>query len=85
MIEIVPVMLFILGWHPDRPGDIDLQRVEVIFKSSQECETTGAKIAARMTLAASGQSGATYEHRCMTIPAASEFDAAFNDKRSPSK
>ncbi|MBV7260067.1 hypothetical protein [Erythrobacter crassostreae] len=85
MIEIVPVMLFILGWHPDKPGDIDLQRVEVIFASPAECEAAGSKMASRMTQAAAEQSGATYEHRCMEIPAVEEFEAAFGGERSPAK
>ncbi len=85
MIEIVPVMLFILGWHPDEPGEIDFQRVEVIFTSPEKCEAEGAKIASRMTLAASDKSGATYQHRCMDIPAVEEFEAAYDFDRSPAK
>jgi len=77
MIEIVPVMLFILGSHPDRPGKLDLQRPEVVFTSMDDCEEAGAKIAERMVQAASDKSGANYEHRCMAVPSAEEFEAAF--------
>ncbi|MHA7818515.1 MAG: hypothetical protein ACX930_02585 [Erythrobacter sp.] len=77
MIEIIPVMLFILGWHPDRPGEIDLQRPQIVFVSMDECEAHGAAMAKRMTEAASDQSGARFEHRCMEIPSSEEFDAAF--------
>lgn len=77
MIEVIPIMLFILGWHPDRPGEIDLQRPEIIFTSVEECETAGQKMAAQMTAAAADKSGARYEARCMAIPASSEFEEAY--------
>ncbi|MGB3472699.1 MAG: hypothetical protein WBA51_17930 [Erythrobacter sp.] len=85
MIEIVPVMLFILGWHPDRQGEIDLQRPEVVFTSMEECEAAGAKMAARMTQAAADKSGAKYEHRCMTLPARQEFEAAYEQSENKKK
>lgn len=74
---IAPFMLFILGWHPERPGELDLQRPEIVFLSVEECEAAGEEMAARMTEAASGQSGARYEHRCMTFPAIEEVEKAF--------
>lgn len=80
MIEIIPVMLFILGWHPDKPGEIDLQRPEIVFTSVEDCELAGTKMAAKMNAAAQGQSGARYEFRCMTIPGHEEFEAALKNK-----
>ena len=77
MIEWVPVMLFILGWHPDRPGDIDLQRPAVLFVTLEACEEAGARMAKQMTKAAHDKSGAQYEHRCLSIPGRDEFDEAF--------
>ncbi|MBH5322416.1 hypothetical protein [Aurantiacibacter sediminis] len=77
MIEVIPMMLFILGWHPDQPGQIDLQRPEIIFLSLEECEAEGARMAARMTEAARGQSDVRYEHRCMALPQEEEFETAF--------
>ncbi len=77
MIELVPVMLFILGWHPDRPGEIDLQRPETLFVSTAECEDAGAKLAGRMSEVARAKDGAIYEHRCVEIPPVSEFETLF--------
>lgn len=77
MIEFVPIMLFILGWHPDRIGEIDLQRPQILFATMEECEQAGATMSARMSQAAQDKSGAVYIHRCMPTPAASEFDAAW--------
>lgn len=83
MIELIPVMLFILGWHPDRPGEIELQRPELLFASVEECEATGADLAARMMSDlsgdASGKSGMRYEARCMPLPSEDEFDAVLRD------
>ncbi|MEM9500907.1 MAG: hypothetical protein AAF941_03570 [Pseudomonadota bacterium] len=80
MIEFVPVMLFILGWHPDRPGEIDLQRPGVLFASMEDCERDGAKMAARMTLTAADKSGANYKHQCLAFPARDEIDAVLREK-----
>lgn len=77
MIKFIPVMLFILGWHPDRPGEIDFQRPEVLFVSVEECLTEGTKMAASMTAAASDKSGARYEARCMPVPSADEYENAW--------
>ncbi|MDN3645232.1 hypothetical protein QWY75_03305 [Pontixanthobacter aestiaquae] len=79
MIEIVPVMLFILGWHPDKPGKIDLQRPEIVFTDMAECETAGKTIADRMTKAAADNSGTRYQFRCVTFPDRLEFDKAYRD------
>ncbi len=73
----VPVMLFILGVHPDKPGEPDIQRPEILFASAAECEEAGAKMAKRMTQAAQDKSGARYEHRCMSAPSPAEYEAAF--------
>lgn len=78
MIEVIPIMLFILGWHPDRPGEIDFQRPEIVFTSMEECEVEGAKMAARMTEAASDKSGARYQHRCAAVPPNDEFEKAYD-------
>lgn len=79
MVELVPVLLFILGWHPDQPGEIDFQRPEIVFLSVQECEEAGARMAQRMTEAAKDKSGARYEHRCVELPPREEFDAAYEE------
>lgn len=79
---VVPIMLFILGWHPERPGELDLQRPEMVFLSIEECEAAGAKMAARMTEVASRKSGARYEHRCVKFPSAEELDRAFEPRKN---
>ena len=81
MIEVIPVMLFILGWHPDHPGEIDLQRPEVVYLSLAQCEEAGGAMAVTLTEAARDTSGMLYQHRCMPVPSSEEFDRAF-ERRS---
>lgn len=85
MIEVFPVMLLILGWQPDKPGEIDLQRPEVIFFSMEDCERDGALMAERMTKAAADKSGAIYQHRCFEFPSDEEFEAAAKRKSQASE
>ena len=77
MDELIPFMLIILGWLPEQPQDIDVQRIEVVYLTQQDCERDGAAIAARMRLAAVDKSGAQYSHRCLKAPAPEELDEAF--------
>ncbi|MDJ0977895.1 MAG: hypothetical protein QNI87_05105 [Erythrobacter sp.] len=85
MIEFAPFLLIILGWRAERPGDIDLQRPEILFETREACEEAGAKMAARMTQAALDKSGAEYQHRCLAAPRMKEYDEAFEriKTRSP--
>ncbi|GMN01298.1 hypothetical protein [Erythrobacter sp. MTPC3] len=85
MVEFIPVMLFILGWHPDRPGELDLQRPEILFASVEECMAEGSKMAAAMTAAASDKSGAQYQARCMPVPSSQEFENAWQDAIKPAE
>lgn len=78
MIEIVPIMLFLLGWHPDHAGAPELQRVPVVYGSLEACEEAGAKMAADMTQAASESTGMRYSHHCQTLPPDQEFRELFD-------
>lgn len=80
-----PVMLFILGWHPDRAGEPDIQRPEILFASVETCEEAGAEMAERMTVAASDKSGARYEHRCILAPSPAEYEAAWRERNKPAE
>ena len=77
MVEVIPIMLLIIGWLPDAPGEIGLERPELVFESVEACEAIGAKMAARMTEAARDKSGALYEHRCLPVPNADEYEKLF--------
>ena len=77
MIELFPIMVLILGWHPDRPGEIDLQRPEILFETAAECESAAGKMVHQMNERAASQSGARYEFRCLPAPRAGEFEDLF--------
>lgn len=81
MIEVLPYILVILGWHPDKPGEISFERPEIVFTSVERCEESGAQMATRMTESARDKSGAIYQHRCMAFPSREELDAAFEQLR----
>lgn len=85
MIEVIPVMLFILGWHPDRPGEIDFRRVETVFLSMEQCEQAGSSLAEDLTTAVAEEGGMRFQHRCVEIPAREEFDEAFEQLEAPSQ
>ena len=78
MIEILPYMLIILGFHPDHPGEIGVERPQILFVSKQECEQAGARMTDRMNEAAADKSGARYEFRCLEAPADTEYEDAYN-------
>lgn len=77
MVEFVPFLLIILGWHPDTPQDIDLERPEMLFESVEACRDAGAKLAKEMTAAAREKGGEVYEFHCLRAPSGREFDEAF--------
>ncbi len=81
----VPVMLFFVGWHPNQPGETDIQRLEFLFASAAECEEAGAKMAKEMTQAANGKSGVRYEHRCMSAPALTEYESVWQNHLKSTK
>lgn len=85
MVEIVPYMLVILGWLPAQPGEIDLQRPQILFADRVECEKAGSQIARLMTQAAASRSGAIYQHRCIEVPGPDEFQTMMKDRQGISE
>lgn len=78
MIEIIPYMLIILGFHPDHPDEVGIERPQFLFVSKQECDEAGVRMTDRMNEAAADKSGARYEFRCLETPAPTEYEDAFN-------
>ncbi len=78
LIEFVPVMLFILGWSPDDPSQIDLQRHPVLFASIEACERASAGILADYTeVTPDGVTPRQFVARCVKFPEEAEVDALF--------
>jgi len=82
VVEFIPFMLIILGWHPDRPGEISLERPEILFASIEMCQATGEKMAADRTKSLSEKSGALYEFRCLPIPSSHELEDSFEQLKT---
>lgn len=75
LIEFIPVMLFILGWNPENPDAITMQREPVLFASIADCEAASAKVLERMR---AEDAALQYTARCVEIPERSEFDELLN-------
>ncbi|MXO90443.1 hypothetical protein [Pontixanthobacter aquaemixtae] len=76
MIEIIPFMLFLIEWHPDRAGEFDLQRQPVVFRTLEECEAEGTKLADERNMSASD--GLRYQFACTEIPRSEKISDAFD-------
>jgi hypothetical protein len=78
MIEIIPLMLFLIKWHPDQPGEFDLQRQPVVFQTVGECELKGIELAAEQNVIS--DDGSRYQFACAEIPKSEEIREAFDRK-----
>lgn len=85
MIEFVPLMLFILGLDPDRPGEVQMKRVEKVYATLEECNEEGALFAKASTIAAAKTGRITYVHRCMEVPKGAEIEKAWRDRTGDSE
>lgn len=75
MIEIIPFMLFLIEWHPDRPGEFDLQRQPMVFRALDECEIRGNELALERNI--TSVDGKQYQFACAEIPKSEEIRDAF--------
>ncbi len=85
MTDFLPVMLFILAWHPSDPGVIKLEREKVLFGSIEECEREGAKIVAERAAGPDGRIGIQFEHRCIVAPIEREYREALERQSQSGK
>lgn len=75
MIEFVPVMLFILGWSPDDPSQIDLHRHPALFASIEDCQAASAGILADYAEVTTDDAAPRqFTARCVEFPKRSEMD-----------
>jgi len=79
MIEFVPFMLFILGLDPNHPGEIEFQRVEIVYSTLGHCEKAGEAMSKRLTQEAADTTKASYQHRCIPLPKGKEVERAFRE------
>ncbi|MEM1051345.1 MAG: hypothetical protein AAGI28_04545 [Pseudomonadota bacterium] len=75
LIEFIPIMLFLLGTHPDRPGEVELMRHPALYASMEDCEAQGARLAAEKTAIEGEASGNQYSARCVIFPDREEYSA----------
>ncbi|WP_446654493.1 hypothetical protein [Blastomonas sp.] len=70
MIELIPYML-ILAWSvPGQTGRVEVERVNQLFASAEQCERAATDLVASLR-----RDGVT--HVCMAVPGSGEFDTLF--------
>ena len=70
MIELVPYMLILAWSEPGQPGRVEVERVNQLFASAEQCERMATGF-----LTSSGREGVT--HACLPVPGSEEFDTLF--------
>lgn len=65
MVEWIPVLLIILGWNPDAPGDGRVMRVEVTIDET-ECNRLGDEFVASHKM--HGEKAGSPEPRFFCVP-----------------
>lgn len=79
MIEFAPFMLFILGLDPNNPGQVEFERIEVVYATLEACNQVGEATVEQRTKEASQISGASYEYRCIAVPKGEEIERAWRE------
>lgn len=78
MVEIIPFLLFLLEWSPDRPADIVLTRHEVVYIDEAACNAAGHQMMAEATNQEIDDAAAEGRQRsfsCQPLPPREEFNA----------
>ena len=77
MIELVPIMLFLLGVSPEHPGEAVMKRVPVIYASEAECAEAGKEMVERHEMYREFFANAEFTYQCMPVPKSEEYDELF--------
>lgn len=85
MIDWIPWLLIVLGWHQDTPEDQQLISVEVVV-DQEECETLGARYLGKDGAEAEDLSD-THQYRilCTPMPDRASFNAALERWKQQSR
>ena len=84
MIEFIPFMLIILGFDPDQPSDIALERVFGLYATIEACEEAGVRLTGERANEADGDEARVVQYRCLEAPAPREMMQAFEElQKSP--
>ncbi|EAQ30372.1 hypothetical protein NAP1_06330 [Erythrobacter sp. NAP1] len=77
MIEIVPLMLFLLAIPDDGPGEIELTRYPALFETEEECRDFGERVVrARVTI--EHENATLFQIFCEPVPDREEFAKLFD-------
>ncbi len=73
MVELIPFLLLLLEWHPDRPHDITVTRVEQVFPDEESCELEGLHRYSEAMLF-NEEDGKEFDYTCQPLPSQAEIE-----------
>lgn len=79
MVELIPFMLILTGWHPDHAGMLQTERFPALFETEAECRMHGENAVEGRQMYALEHQGWRYQYACMPVPAAEEYSRLFDD------
>lgn len=82
MIEFIPFILITLGWHPDHPGQFDIERRVALFETEADCKAAGDEFVAGREMYGVEFGGAQFAYKCVQAPAPEEYERLFREIES---
>jgi hypothetical protein len=76
VVEFIPYILIVIGWHPDHPGKFELYR-RLVVHSQAECDLIGDDTVESHKQYEDLGGGVKYTYFCIPAPSSEEQDAAW--------
>lgn len=73
----VPYMLLLVWWHPDHPGQSEVERSQGLFATASECAEMGKDRVERVAMYHLEHNGMKVAYQCLQVPHPDEHDAAW--------
>ena len=80
MEEFVPYILVLVAWYPNQPGQMEIERAELVYPSVEACEADGREIAAHRELYVDERGGTKVTFQCIRSASANETDIAWQER-----
>lgn len=80
MIEFIPYLVILFGWHPDHPGKFVLEKRE-LFPSQAACEEYGEEAVEARKMYDLEYGGMKFFYFCVPSASADELEEAWQTQR----
>jgi hypothetical protein len=80
MEEFVPYILVLVAWYPNQPGQMEIERAELVYSSVEACEADGRQIAAHRELYVDERGGTKVTFQCIRSASGNETDIAWQER-----